>query len=170
MTPETKQAPNGYFRRPRMSSGGTPQTVVVAPSALPDTQSPVRAAGAPVRSGESVRWVEPVGAAPPPTTVPAPTVAAKHAREDGSIVGTIPYLAVLVCTIAGVYVAWHQGSAGGGRGGVVGGIALLVAAVVRLVVPARLAGLLGTRNRVIDVLTLAVFGGGLLIAGLVLPS
>jgi Protein of unknown function (DUF3017) len=171
MTPETKQAPNGYFRRPRMSSGATPQAVPVAPG----TQSPVRAAGTPVRSGESVRSVEPVGAAAPPAmvpapaTVPTPTIASKHAREDGSIVGIIPYLAVLVCTIAGVYVAWHQGSAGGGKGGVVGGIALLVAAVVRLVVPARLVGLLGTRNRVIDVLTLAIFGGGLLIAGLVLP-
>ena len=64
-------------------------------------------------------------------------------------------------------LAW--GSAGGGKGGVVSGIALLVAAVARLVLPARLVGLLGTRNRVIDVLTLAIFGSGLLIAGFVLP-
>jgi hypothetical protein len=95
--------------------------------------------------------------------------AVKRAKEDGSIVGVIPYLAVLICTIAGVYVAWHQGSAGGGEGGVVGGTALLVAAVMRLVLPVRLVGLLGTRNRALDVLTLAIFGGGLLIAGLVLP-
>jgi hypothetical protein len=93
----------------------------------------------------------------------------KRAKEAGSIVGAIPYLAVLVATIAGVYVAWHQGSAGGGKGGVVGGVALLIAAVMRLVLPARLVGLLGTRNRAIDVLTLTIFGGGLLIAGLVLP-
>jgi hypothetical protein len=93
----------------------------------------------------------------------------KRAKEAGSIVGAIPYLAVLVATIAGVYVAWHQGSAGGGKGGVVGGVALLIAAVMRLVLPARLVGPLGTRNRAIDVLTLTIFGGGLLIAGLVLP-
>ncbi len=90
-------------------------------------------------------------------------------RDDRSIVGVIPYLAVLVCVVAGVYIAWQQGSAGGGRGGVIGGAALLVAAVFRLVLPARLAGLLGTRRRVTDVLTLTVFGTGLLIAGLVLP-
>lgn len=85
------------------------------------------------------------------------------------MVGVIPYLAVLVVTIAGVYVAWHQGSAGGGNGGAIGGVALLVAAFLRLVLPARLVGLLGTRKRVIDVLTLTILGGGLLVAGLVLP-
>jgi len=90
-------------------------------------------------------------------------------RGDGSIVGVVPYLAVLVATIAGVYIAWQQGSAGGGRGGAIAGAALLVAAVIRLALPARLAGLLGTRKRVTDVLTLAVFGTGLLIAGLLLP-
>ena len=51
----------------------------------------------------------------------------------------------------------------------VGGVALLVAALVRLVLPARLVGLLGTRKRATDVLTLAVLGAGLIIAGLVLP-
>ena len=93
-----------------------------------------------------------------------------RARGDGGIVGVIPYLVVLVCVVAGWYIAWSEGSAGGGRGAVVGGIALLVAALVRLVLPARLAGLLGTRKRVTDVLTLAVLGVGLIIAGLVLPK
>jgi hypothetical protein len=92
-----------------------------------------------------------------------------RARDDGGIVGVIPYLVVLICTVGGVYIAWRQGSAGGGRGAVVGGIALLVAALVRLALPARLAGLLRTRKRVTDVLTLAVFGAGLVVAGLVLP-
>jgi hypothetical protein len=183
MTPETKQAPTGYFRRPRMSPGQAIPAGQAIPGAPQDMRSPVRDAGAPVRSGESIRSAELVSeaartgqrnaAAPPEPSFPQPTAAAQRARErakeDGSIVGVIPYLAVLVCTIAGVYVAWHQGSAGGGKGGLVGGIALLVAAVARLVLPARLVGLLGTRNRVIDVLTLAIFGGGLLIAGLVLP-
>jgi Protein of unknown function (DUF3017) len=92
-----------------------------------------------------------------------------RARDDGGIVGFIPYLAVLVCALAGVYIAWREGSAGGGQGAVVGGIALLAAAGVRLALPARLAGLLGTRKRVTDVLTLTVLGAGLLVAGLVLP-
>jgi DUF3017 family protein len=91
-----------------------------------------------------------------------------RAGNDGGIVGVIPYLVVLVCVVAGLYIAWSQGSAGG-KGAVVGGVALLIAAFVRLALPARLAGLLGTRKRVTDVLTLAVIGAGLIIAGLVLP-
>jgi hypothetical protein len=89
---------------------------------------------------------------------------------DGGIVSVIPYVVVLVCAVVGLYIAWRQGSAGGGRGAVVVGIALLVAAGARLALPARLVGLLGTRKRVTDVLTLAVLGVGLVVAGLVLPA
>ena len=92
-----------------------------------------------------------------------------RSRDDGGIVAVIPYVVVLACTVAGLYIAWRQGSAGGGRGAVVVGIALLVAAGARLALPARLVGLLGTRKRVTDVLTLAVLGTGLIVAGLVLP-
>jgi len=94
---------------------------------------------------------------------------ARRARGDRRIVGVIPYLAVLVVAAAGVYIAWRQGSAGGGRGGVIAGAALLGGAVIRMALPGRLAGLLASRHRVTDVLTLAVFGAGLLVAGLVLP-
>jgi Protein of unknown function (DUF3017) len=111
-------------------------------------------------------WPSP--ASPEPRAVP-PSEAANRARPDRSIVGTIPYLVVLVCVGVGVYISWHLGSAGGGKGGVVGGIALLVAALIRLVLPAKFAGLLVTRKRVTDVLTLTIFGTGLLVAGLVLP-
>lgn len=90
--------------------------------------------------------------------------------EDASIVRVIPLLAVLVVTVAGVYIAWQKGSAGGGEGGVVGGVALLVAAAARLLLPTRLAGLLAMRKRANDVVTLALFGVGLLVAGLVLPG
>jgi hypothetical protein len=83
--------------------------------------------------------------------------------------GAVAYLAVIVATAAGLYIAWHQGSRGGGLGGAVAGSALLAAAAVRLLLPARLAGLLATRHRATDVLTFTVFGAGLLIAGLVLP-
>ncbi|HEY0933649.1 MAG TPA: DUF3017 domain-containing protein, partial [Trebonia sp.] len=98
-----------------------------------------------------------------------PVPAAERAREDRSIVGAVPLLAVLVVAAVGVYVAWRDGPAGGGEGGVVAGAALLAGATARLLLPARLAGLLATRKRASDVLTLAVFGVGLLILGLVLP-
>ena len=96
-------------------------------------------------------------------------MAGDHRARDGGIVGVIPYLVVLVCVVAGWYIAWNEGSAGG-RGAVVGGVALLIAAVARLVLPARLVGLLGTRKRVTDVLTLTVLGVGLIVAGAVLPQ
>jgi Protein of unknown function (DUF3017) len=86
-----------------------------------------------------------------------------------SLIGVVPYAAMLTVIAAGLYIAWHDGSDGGGRGGIVAGAALLVAAVVRLLLPRRLAGLLASRGRVSDVLTLTVFGAGLLLAGLVLP-
>jgi hypothetical protein len=82
----------------------------------------------------------------------------------------VAHLVVLVCVAAGIYIAWHQGSHGGGRGGVVAGVALLVAAVARLALPARLAGLLAVRHRATDVVTLTVLGVSLLIVGLVLPG
>jgi hypothetical protein len=93
----------------------------------------------------------------------------KPARERPLVAAMVPYLAVLVCAVAGVYISWSQGSAGGGRGGAIAGGALLVAAALRLLLPPRVAGLLASRHRVTDVLTLAAFGAGLLIVGLVLP-
>jgi Protein of unknown function (DUF3017) len=95
--------------------------------------------------------------------------AVTRARREYGLIGVVPYLAVLLCTAAGVYIAWRDGSAGGGAGGVIAGLALLAAAAVRGVMPARLAGLLASRRRVTDVVTLTAFGACLLIAGLVLP-
>ena len=95
---------------------------------------------------------------------------AKPARAGASQASLITHLVVLVCVAGGGYIAWHQGTQGGGRGGVVAGGALLVAAAARLVLPARLAGLLAVRNRMTDVVTLVILGASLLTAGLVLPG
>jgi len=46
---------------------------------------------------------------------------------------------------------------------------LLAAALVRLALPERRAGMLVSRRRPADVAVLAAFGIGLLVAGLVLP-
>jgi hypothetical protein len=82
----------------------------------------------------------------------------------------IPYTAVLVLVAGGVYISWRQGSHGGGQGGVIAGAAFLLAAVARLVLPRRLAGLLAGRKRATDVVTLVIFGVCLLVLGLVLPG
>jgi TRAP-type mannitol/chloroaromatic compound transport system permease large subunit len=98
---------------------------------------------------------------------------AVHAKAPGAKTAQaalVTHLVVLVCVAGGVYIAWHQGTQGGGRGGVVAGGALLVAAAARLVLPARLAGMLAVRNRMTDVVTLVVLGASLLTAGLVLPG
>jgi hypothetical protein len=91
------------------------------------------------------------------------------ARREPSLIGVVPYLTVLLCTLAGVYIAWREGSAGGGAGAAIAGAGLLAAAVIRGVLPTRLVGLLASRRRATDVVTLTAFGACLLIAGLVLP-
>jgi Protein of unknown function (DUF3017) len=163
MTPDT-QARAGY-RRPQVghADSGT---------AIRSGQLAAEAA----RTGE--RGAVPRHAADPPlpqteqrATRPRMVArAARHAREDASIAKVIPLLAVMVVTVAGIYIAWDKGSAGGGEGGVVAGTGLVGAAVARLLLPAKLVGLLATRKRAVDVVTLAIFGGCLLVAGLVLPG
>ena len=155
MTPETQHARVGYRRPP-----------LHGPDGATATRSGARAAEA----ARTRQW----GAGAQPSHAPShassqPEAAARRVAEDTSIVRVIPLLAVLVVTVAGVYIAWREGSAGGGDGGVVGGAALLVAAVARLLLPSRLAGLLAMRKRANDVVTLTIFGVGLLVAGLVLP-
>ncbi len=174
MTPDIQQGRDGYPRSqlPRQDSGGAVRRAGDAPRAghWPAAERPAPSfhpaqppAGAPSPAS-------PAPASPAPgSTAPASGAEAEHARHEGSIVEAVPYLAVLVCAVVGVYIAWHEGSAGGGDGAAVLGAALLAAAVARLLLPARLAGLLATRKRVTDVLTLTVLGTGLLVAGLILP-
>jgi hypothetical protein len=157
MTPETRHARAGY-RRPQ----------VHRPDGAAATRSGALT-GEAARTGQWGAVARPSHAAPQ-AKAPQAKAAAKRVSEDARIVRVIPLLAVLVVTFAGVYISWHQGSAGGGEGGVVAGAALLVAAAARLLLPSRLAGLLAMRKRANDVVTLTIFGTGLLVAGLVLPG
>jgi hypothetical protein len=87
--------------------------------------------------------------------------AAQASRPSSAIVAWLPYLIVLAGTVAGVLVAW-QGSRHAGRGAAVVGAALLVAALARLVLPPRYAGLLASRSKAQDVAGFAVFGAAVL--------
>jgi hypothetical protein len=164
----------------------------VPPPGFPRYGVPVREADATVRSGKpgeeaaragswgAVPW-PPQGPPPQPAAEPEPAAqaapgarvarraAAIRARRERSLIGVVPYLAVLLCIVAGVYITWRDGPAGGGAGGVIAGLALLAAAVIRGLLPDRLAGLLASRRRATDVITLTAFGACLLIVGLVLP-
>jgi hypothetical protein len=80
----------------------------------------------------------------------------------------LPY-AIVVCGLA-LALLWIRQSGRNVRGGTlaVAGV-LLAAALVRLALPERRAGMLVSRRRLADVAVLAAFGVGLLVAGLVLP-
>jgi hypothetical protein len=97
-------------------------------------------------------------AAPPPG--PAP--------KANQIVTWLPYLIVLAGAIAGLFIAW-QGTRYAGRGAATVGAALLVAAVARLVLPPRYAGLLASRGKAMDVAAFAVFGAAVLAVAASLP-
>ena len=81
----------------------------------------------------------------------------------------VPYWLAL-CGIA-LGLLWIRSGERDVRGGtlVIAGV-LLAAAVARLGLPDRRAGMLGSRRRILDVAAFAVLGVGLLVAGLVFPA
>ena len=83
--------------------------------------------------------------------------------------GWLPYL-FIVAGIAAVCVWLWAGGEHAAKGGTLAlaGI-MFAAALARLVLPERRAGLLASRKRRTDVVTLAALATGLLAAGLLLP-
>ena len=80
----------------------------------------------------------------------------------------IPY-AILICGLVAALVwVWQSGQHVRGGTLAVAGV-LLAAALLRLALPERRAGMLASRHRLADATVLAVLGAGLLVAGLVLP-
>ena len=95
-------------------------------------------------------------------------VRAADRRPRPPALAWLPYLVVLAGVAAGLFLAW-QGSRNAGRGaGAVGG-ALLVAAVARLMLPPRYAGLLVSRGKALDVAVFAVLGAAVLGVAISLP-
>jgi hypothetical protein len=80
----------------------------------------------------------------------------------------LPYLIVLAGAATGMLVVW-QGSKYAGRGAALIGASLLVAALARLILPERYAGLLASRRKATDVLGFAVFGAAVLAVAIALP-
>jgi hypothetical protein len=80
----------------------------------------------------------------------------------------LPYLIVLAGAAVGMLIAW-QGSNYAGRGAALIGASLLVAALARLILPERYAGLLASRRKASDVLGFAVFGAAVLAVAIALP-
>jgi len=128
-------------------------------------------------AGPQQRTPQGPAAAPPPvhhqdyprSRRAAAARAAQAARPASQVVAWLPYLIVLAGTAAGLLVASSPGSRQAGRGAAVVGAALLVAALARLALPPRYAGLLASRSKAQDVAGFAVFGAAVLAVAASLP-
>ena len=138
-------------------AGGTPPW---EPATVPQPAIRPAPAGAGPQPGPSF--------APQGATLPVPA-GRRSARRRGGWLTVLPYLAVLAGAGTGLW--WASLSAHRVRGGTlaVAG-ALIVAALARLVLPEKWAGMLASRKRLTDVATLVALACGLLAAGLVLPT
>ena len=108
------------------------------------------------------------GAAPPPVHHQGFPRSPRTAPASRAALAWVPYLIVLAGVAAGMFVIWQGSQYAGPGAGLVGGT-LLVAAVIRLVLPPRYAGLLASRGRALDVATYAVLGAAVLGVALSLP-
>ena len=101
---------------------------------------------------------------------PGATAARAAARADRpGAVGWLAYLVVLGLIAADLAWLW-AGGAHAAKGGTLALAGLMfAAALARLVLPESRAGLLSSRKRRTDVVTLAALATGLLAAGLLLP-
>lgn len=93
---------------------------------------------------------------------------AGHERADrGDVLRELPLVAVLVVVAAGLLLGvidrWRVGAS-------VLGAAVLLAGVLRLLLPARRAGLLVVRSRRLDVAVLLVLGAALLVLASSVPA
>jgi len=107
-------------------------------------------------------------AAPPPVHHQGFPRSPRTAPAGPAALAWLPYLIVLAGVAAGMFVIWQGYQYAGLGAGLVGG-ALLVAAVIRLALPPRYAGLLASRGRALDVVTYAVLGAAVLGVALSLP-
>jgi DUF3017 family protein len=94
--------------------------------------------------------------------------AAASATPAASRWSQLPYAIVVAGVLAGLAWAW-QGTAQVRAGMVTVAAALLAAALARLVLPERQAGLLATRHRLLDVVIMLGLGVCILVVALVLP-
>jgi hypothetical protein len=152
-------------------SGGAAAPPPVHHDAIPSRPSTSQAPPAP-------------GATPsaPGATPPAPGTthgghrarsrSSRRSRDTGAAAAGgppwLPYLIVLAGVAIGMFVTW-QGSKYASRGAGIIGASLLAGALFRLILPARYAGLLSSRRKASDVLTLAALGAAVLAVAISLP-
>lgn len=144
--PLPERRPTGRHRRvPGSSPGTTPPPVPAPPPAA--------------------SRVPPLAAPPAPSAPPAPPAIVDPAPASRQWLEW-PIALILTCVAIsiGVVMANHFR-----RGSVLLAASVLLAMGLRLVLPARQAGLLAVRSRLLDVIALGGLGGGLLVLALVVP-
>ena len=115
----------------------------------------------------------PTSASPKPAS-PAPVSHRATRSKEGDepavtgVLAWVPYLVVLAGAAVAMFVV-SKGSAYALRGIAVLGATLLAAALARLLLPNRFAGLLASRRKASDVLAFAVLGAAVLAVALSLP-
>jgi hypothetical protein len=111
-----------------------------------------------------VSALEPADGLPPEDGEP---LAEDEVRRHPSTVGGMFYLVVLAATAVGIGIVW-SGNWRLGTQWMAG--ALIAAAVARLVLPRRDAGMLAVRHRLFDALLLAGVGGALIFLSITIPN
>lgn len=144
-------------------------TAAADSAALTSPVDPAAVAAGPAPAAGDAAAVGDPGAGPVPGS---PAVATAEARAPARAPrwAYLPYAIVLAATACGLSWVALGGLRHVRAGMMTVASALLVAAVLRLVLPGRAAGLLVSRRRVLDVLALAGLGACLMAAVLVLPS
>jgi len=174
--PERKPAPGppaGRHRRPAAATPAEAQAPVRAPA--PPQVSPVEAPlvdAPPVEAPPSLPAEAPPVDAPPVDAPPAPSaevLASEPIVQPARVERRWrewPITLVLACVLISLIVVAANHFR---RGSVLLAASVLLATGLRLVLPARQAGLLAVRSRLVDVIALGGLGGGLMVLALVVP-
>ena len=158
-------------RGKRLKTTGAGLLATPATPVTPATPAASATPTAPGRSALPARPAAPTRHATPeaPETRVAPAAPRARPKPGTARLANLPYAFVLIAILAGL--GW---TSLGPRHVVPGMLAVasavLVAAVLRLVLPDRRAGLLLSRRRVFDVLVMAALGASILAVVLVLPA
>jgi Protein of unknown function (DUF3017) len=131
------------------------------------------AAGDAARATPSAAPASQPGAAAAPAAAVGRAAAGRRsraARAKPARAAQLPYVLVLAIAIGGLAWMWQGGIGRAKEGTLALAGAMLMGALARLVLPEARAGMLVSRRRLVDVVSLAALGIGLLVAGLVLPT
>jgi Protein of unknown function (DUF3017) len=145
-----------------------PRPPDAAPAAAPGASAPgASAPGAPVPGAPAPG--APAAGGPARGDPPGPGGPRRAAAPGRQRWRQLPY-AIVLCGLV-LALVWMRQSGQDVRGGTlaVAGI-LFAAALARLALPERRAGMLASRRRLADVAVLTALGTGLLVAGLLLPA